>query len=72
MKPQPYRSDKGIPEINLAREEKKIIKYLVRIVIKLKNETVVSILFFRLLILPSEVTFLGHGKTGESQGLFMG
>lgn len=39
---------------------------------KFKKEPKVSILFFGLLILPSEVTFLAHIKNGERQGLFNG
>lgn len=35
---------------------------------KFKNEPKVSILFLRLLIFPSELTFLGHITNGESQG----
>lgn len=39
---------------------------------KFKNKSKVSILFFRLLILPLEVTFLGYIKNAESQGPFNG
>jgi hypothetical protein len=39
------------PQINLARKGKKVTKHLIRIIIKLKNESKVP-----------KVTFLGHGN----------